>query len=140
VTFYQILGVSPNAQPDEIEQAFKRRVKLHHPDKGGQADRFIRVREAYETLSDPARRARYDATLPKAPPPPIYVPPLEPRQRPTYARRWLGVWEPTVMASLWLVMAIMLVVAALLQPPMALWFGICSGLSFAAAALQKRVR
>jgi curved DNA-binding protein CbpA len=37
-----------------------RAAKVHHPDAGGQAERFLEVRAAYQVLSDPARRALYD--------------------------------------------------------------------------------
>jgi hypothetical protein len=47
----------------EIRDAFRRKAHRTHPDKGGDTDLFILIQEAYAVLSDPGRRAAYDATL-----------------------------------------------------------------------------
>jgi DnaJ-class molecular chaperone len=63
---YDILGVDRNADTDAIRSAWRRFARRHHPDvaKGrGAARRFIRIQEAYEVLSDPQRRRRYNAWL-----------------------------------------------------------------------------
>lgn len=61
--YYDILGVQPSADAEEIKRAFRRLAHQHHPDKvGGDAERFKRLNEAYQVLSDPAKRARYDQT------------------------------------------------------------------------------
>jgi curved DNA-binding protein CbpA len=63
--FYALLGVTPAAGAREIRAAFRQLAKRLHPDVSrlpSAADRFRRVMAAYETLSDPARRAAYDAT------------------------------------------------------------------------------
>lgn len=58
---YQLLGVSSSASPQEVKSAYRQRVKQHHPDvKGGNAQDFQEIREAYEVLIDPGNRARYD--------------------------------------------------------------------------------
>ncbi|GAB4231403.1 MAG: hypothetical protein Kow00109_03550 [Acidobacteriota bacterium] len=61
--YYRILGVSQDASREEIQRAFRRLAREHHPDAGGEAsgEQFRRIREAYEVLSDPQRRAAYDA-------------------------------------------------------------------------------
>lgn len=61
--YYGILGVSKAASREEIQKAFRRLAREHHPDVTGQADSddFRRIHEAYEVLSDPERRAAYDA-------------------------------------------------------------------------------
>lgn len=46
----ELLGVSPEATPGEVKVAFRRLASQHHPDKGGSADAFALVRQAYETL------------------------------------------------------------------------------------------
>lgn len=62
--YYAVLGVSRDAQADEIKSAFQAAAKVHHPDKAQDnpfADaHFKELQEAYEVLSHPAKRARYD--------------------------------------------------------------------------------
>lgn len=59
--YYEILGVGRNASKDEIRRAYRRLAHEHHPDKGGgQAEKFKAINEAYEVLSDDAKRAQYD--------------------------------------------------------------------------------
>ncbi len=61
VDYYDVLGVGKAASSTEIKTAYRRLAKSHHPDAGGSALTFQLVREAYDTLSDPLRRAGYDA-------------------------------------------------------------------------------
>lgn len=49
---YRILGINPDADEDTIENAYRDKVKETHPDLGGSADDFMRVKEAYETICD----------------------------------------------------------------------------------------
>lgn len=58
--FYSILGVSKTASADDIKKAFRRLAHEHHPDKGGNAERFKDINEAYQVLSDEKKRAAYD--------------------------------------------------------------------------------
>ncbi|MGA5148921.1 DnaJ C-terminal domain-containing protein [Streptomyces griseoincarnatus] len=61
--FYQALGVSRTASQDEIQQAYRKLARKHHPDvnKDPEAEeRFKEINEAYSVLSDPKTRARYD--------------------------------------------------------------------------------
>jgi len=70
---YKRLGVSPKASQKEIRSAYRRRARDFHPDVSKSpetAASFARVNEAYKILSDPERRARYDAGDP-APQPSI---------------------------------------------------------------------
>src|SRR5689334_10705263 len=63
--YYEILGVAPDADGDEIQRAYRRRAREHHPDvssRPGSEEQFKAVSEAYAVLSDPQRRRRYDAT------------------------------------------------------------------------------
>jgi curved DNA-binding protein CbpA len=59
---YDVLGVGREADQETIKRAYRRLVLALHPDTASQpnADRFRTVREAYELLSDPARRRLYD--------------------------------------------------------------------------------
>jgi len=57
---YEDLGLAKDASPEEIKKAYRSLVRTHHPDKGGDAEKFKQVQEAYETLSDPQKRQNYD--------------------------------------------------------------------------------
>src|SRR5438876_4894124 len=63
--FYVILGLGRDATPGDIKRAYKRLARRFHPDinPGDRmaAAQFRQIAEAYETLSDPDRRRRYDA-------------------------------------------------------------------------------
>ena len=66
--FYQVLGVPRNASQDDIQRAYRKLARAHHPDINkdpGAEDRFKDVSEAYSVLSDPATRRRYDAFGPE---------------------------------------------------------------------------
>ena len=58
--YYQILGVDQAVSPSDLKKAYRDLVKQHHPDKGGDEDRFKSISEAYEILSDPVKRRDYD--------------------------------------------------------------------------------
>ena len=62
--YYEILGVARTATPEEIRSAFRKKAREYHPDvakdKVKGAEKFKEVNEAYEVLSDPAKRAKYD--------------------------------------------------------------------------------
>lgn len=62
-TFYAILGVAENASAKEISRAWRTRAAEVHPDKGGSAEAFLALREAYDTLGSPVSRAVYDGRL-----------------------------------------------------------------------------
>lgn len=58
--YYNILGVAKNASADEIKRAFRKLSHQHHPDKGGNTEKFKEINEAYQILSDSQKKARYD--------------------------------------------------------------------------------
>lgn len=64
--YYQVLGVSEDADEAQIKQAYRRKAsETHpdtHPDDPDAAEKFKEVKEAYECLSDPERRQIYDET------------------------------------------------------------------------------
>jgi len=59
---YAILGVAHDADFDTIRAAYRNAAKTAHPDLGGTAGEFEALKEAYDCLSDEARRANYDRT------------------------------------------------------------------------------
>ncbi|MCL4529037.1 MAG: VWA domain-containing protein [Chloroflexi bacterium] len=66
--YYDLLGVLRGASPEEIKRAYYEAAQRLHPDKNklaGETEIFLEVQQAYEVLSNPKRRAQYDATLPK---------------------------------------------------------------------------
>ena len=64
--YYKILGVDRKADPKTIKSAYRKLARKHHPDvsKGKDAERFKEISEAYEVLSDPEKRRRYDTLGP----------------------------------------------------------------------------
>lgn len=57
---YSTLGVPRNASADEIKQAYRKLAGKHHPDRGGDKARFQDIQSAYDTLSNPQKRAQVD--------------------------------------------------------------------------------
>jgi molecular chaperone DnaJ len=61
--YYKALGVDRKASSEEIKRAYRKLARQYHPDRNrepGAEDRFKRISEAYDTLSDPDKRAQYD--------------------------------------------------------------------------------
>src|SRR5437588_4745992 len=90
MTLYTILGIPSDADQDAIRSSYKTLARRYHPDAGAgsSTEKFRNVVEAYETLSDPHRRAIYDRSLRPAPTPvPVRVHPLRMRPEPLIPRR-----------------------------------------------------
>jgi len=62
--YYQVLGVGKNATHDEIKKAYRKLARKHHPDVNpgdkNAEEKFKEINEAYEALSDPEKRKKYD--------------------------------------------------------------------------------
>jgi curved DNA-binding protein CbpA len=83
VDYYAIVGVRPDAAPEAIRAAYRELARRYHPDtttlpKSEAANRFIELQEAFDVLSDPERRSRYDDERAPAP---------EPKPEPEVQRR-----------------------------------------------------
>jgi curved DNA-binding protein CbpA len=60
MTLYDDLELSPECTLDDIKQQYRLLASRYHPDRGGDEERFKRIKFAYEVLSDPVRRKQYD--------------------------------------------------------------------------------
>ncbi len=61
--YYEVLGVSRNANENEIKKKFRQLAKVYHPDiskEDNAEEKFKEIQEAYEVLSDPDKRQNYD--------------------------------------------------------------------------------
>ena len=58
--FYEILGIDKSASEADIKKAFRKQALQHHPDKGGEPEKFKDITKAYEVLSNPEKKALYD--------------------------------------------------------------------------------
>ena len=58
--YYDVLGLDKSAKKDEIKKAFYKLASKYHPDKGGDAEKFKEINEAYQVLSDDKKRKEYD--------------------------------------------------------------------------------
>lgn len=59
---YETLGVARDATADQVRAAHRRAAKLHHPDRGGDAEVFNRIQRAFDILRDPDKRRIFDET------------------------------------------------------------------------------
>lgn len=90
---YTVLGVSRDADTETIHSAFRTLARRYHPDAGHERapEKFHRLVEAYQTLSDPLRRQMYDRSLQPAWPERMIRP--EPMTRPQ--------WDPVFVEPLY---------------------------------------
>ena len=62
-SLYEELGLKKNATQVEIKSSYRRLVKQHHPDAGGEKEKFLAIQNAWETLNDPLKKREYDKNL-----------------------------------------------------------------------------
>ena len=65
VNYYDLLQINPRAETEAVERVYRMLATRYHPDnkESGDPERFQLLQQAYDTLRDPASRARYDAEL-----------------------------------------------------------------------------
>jgi curved DNA-binding protein len=65
VDFYDLMQISPQAEPQTVQRVYRMLAARYHPDnpETGDADKFVLLQKAYQVLSDPAARSEYDAQL-----------------------------------------------------------------------------
>lgn len=75
VNYYDLLQIHPRAEVETIHRVYKLFAQRYHPDnqKTGDAERFRLIREAYDVLSDPVKRAEYDRRFDLKQPEPLEV-------------------------------------------------------------------
>ncbi|MBV9503682.1 MAG: DnaJ domain-containing protein [Acidobacteriia bacterium] len=63
IDYYELMQISPNADMETVQRVYRMLAARYHPDNSntGDMERFLRLTEAYRTLSDPPARAAYDA-------------------------------------------------------------------------------
>lgn len=66
-THYEVMGLAPTATPEEVKKRYRELARQNHPDLNRHRpeahELFLRIKEAYEVLNDPTRRASYDLSL-----------------------------------------------------------------------------
>ncbi|HOW82874.1 MAG TPA: J domain-containing protein [Spirochaetota bacterium] len=90
-TCYDLLGVAPESTAQEIKSAFRRKSFTAHPDRGGTNEEQARLNRAYEILSDPVKRKRYDRALSASRSPAT--------ERPRYRSARAAEWEKSFGAA-----------------------------------------
>ncbi|MEO8714057.1 MAG: J domain-containing protein [Acetobacteraceae bacterium] len=93
--YYARLGVAPDSAPAELKAAFRRQARRLHPDARGTGDAggFVRLKEAYDVLADPVRRAAYHRAMAPAPAAPVEPP------RPPLRGIWLALAAASVIGA-----------------------------------------
>ena len=110
ITFYEELGVAPDASPEEIRDAFRALVRLLHPDQQTDAQLKIiaenqmrKLNRIYAVLSDAARRRQYDDRLEDDYGPALMpLPPFRPPAKTLARAAWVGAMILSVVVLIWL--------------------------------------
>jgi len=63
MNYYETLGLNRGADQDQIKKAYRSMAMKHHPDRGGNEQKFKEIEEAYRTLSDPQKKHMVDSGM-----------------------------------------------------------------------------
>lgn len=63
MNYYETLGLNRGASSDEVKKAYRSMAMKHHPDRGGNEQKFKEIEEAYRTLSDPQKKQMVDSGM-----------------------------------------------------------------------------
>jgi curved DNA-binding protein len=72
MTHYNTLGIANTATTSDIKLAYRKLAKKHHPDLGGDIEKFQKISEAYEVLNDSDKKTQYDNSLNRSAPHPNF--------------------------------------------------------------------
>jgi hypothetical protein len=110
IDYYDVLQVSPRADAEVIEKAYRALISKHHPDKGGDTRHAQRLNEAHDVIGDPNKRAAYNREWARhqngTTPPPRNAAAetvTVPQSAPSRSRRQSG-WSATWVVGLLLVL------------------------------------
>ena len=114
--YYEILGLTPDAGPEEIAQAYEVLARTYHPNESAHPhaqENFEQIREAYAVLSDPQRKAKYDAGYNTSPAGP------DRQRRPDISRYTAVIQKIVINIAIFLIIAVMVFhgVAIMKAPP-----------------------
>lgn len=135
MTHYERLGIPVDASPAEVQRAFRRAARALHPDRHGErtTPEMAAVNEAWWVLSDPARRAAYDATfrpehstpLPTVAPPAPVHPDDSPEDAGTWAQESVRPYPPSGVISGFRLLFVGWIVLAVAILGMLFLYGFC---------------
>ena len=122
-SYYELLQVSQNADPEIIQAAYRRLMLRYHPDRSSEtnaAEMARRLNLAYEILSDQTKRARYDRELDihssrtATPPPSSEASQPDPEPEPKLTFVWVPRTFPRSMVAIFFIMLLILLLSRIL--------------------------
>ncbi len=123
---YAVLGVSAEADQEQIHKSWRSAAKSTHPDSGGDGERFRAVNVAYLVLSDPAQRERYDRARRPAEHA-VWVESAPQQRQPQWQASQRSPYESPALLWLFAAAAVVAVVGAYIWPGFAILTGLAVG-------------
>ncbi len=100
-TLYDILGVERDASFEDVEVAYAKRFEVLKAETSWDSNRLVMLNEAREVLSDPTRRAAYDASLATAAQPQTRIAPVEIEEQPRSSGKWIILAVVVAAIAIW---------------------------------------